>query len=125
MKKTKLFAALLSLASVAGIAIAENEKPIISTSPYGTINVQVDEEFTFTIRYQWTERIVIAANDLENESPFVWWWNRAEADMHTLEHTGVIETPNTTRVYTIAAFNGIESTRVSVTYQTGSGDEVR
>ena len=107
--KKKIFAALLSLAAIAGIAIAENEPPILRTTPYGTVNAHVGDEFTFLITYQFAEQIVITADSIENDNCWIWWWDRGVAEPNTITHSGVIHTQYTTRKYTITAHNGRES----------------
>ena len=117
MKKS-IFAALLSTATIAGIAIAENETPILRTSPYGTVNVLVGDEFTFTIRFQYTQELVVTADNIENENCWIWWWDRGVAEPNTVSHSGVIHTQYTTRNYQIAAHNGRESSYAYLTYKT-------
>lgn len=118
MKKT-IKMALLSLAAVAGIAIAENETPILRTSPYGTVNVLVGDEFTFNIRFQYTQELIITADSIKNENRWVWWWDRGVAEPNTVSHSGVIHTQYTTRNYKITARNGDKQTHATLTYKTG------
>jgi hypothetical protein len=116
--KKKIFTALLSLAAVAGIAIAENETPILRTSPYGTVNVLVGDEFTFTIRFQYTQELVVTADNIENENCWIWWWDRGVAEPNEVHHTGSIHTQYTTRNYQIVAYNGNKQSSKTLTYRT-------
>ena len=120
MKKNLVWA-LLSLVAIVGVAIADSvgPKPVVYTTPNTTQGVNVNEEFLFTIYYQYTEELLVS-NPIDGvDDSWLWWWERNDKEVRTLDYVGVIETYNTTVTYTIRAINRFDESNAYLTYMTG------
>ena len=117
MKKS-IFTALLSLVAIVGIAFANNDnpEPVVSILPDEPQVVCVDEDFSFSIYYQYTEELVVTGNGRSNQ--WIWWWNRNDSDVKVTTYTDEILTYNTIVVYTVIATNDYGSANASVIYMT-------
>lgn len=116
--KKKIFAALLNLAAISGIAIANNDnpEPVVSILPDEPQVVCVGEDFLFSIYYQYTEELVVTGNGRSNQ--WIWWWDRNDPEVKVTTYTDEILEYNKIVVYTVIATNDYGSDNTSVIYMT-------
>lgn len=113
--KRKFFSALLSLAAVAGFAIADTPQVILTAQ--GPVGVQPLEAFTFTIAYYNVQEMTLETNSVPDEQ-WLWWWEREQKEWNYEGYTDRMDEYNMTNTYKVTVINGEERNSAEIVYCT-------
>ncbi len=114
--KRKIFSALLSLAAIAGVAVAD--LPEVELSAQGPVGVLPYEEFTFTISYRNVEEINVDVNGVINTDIWTWPWQKKDPDWRTKDYTDKITDYEVVHLYTVTVTKGDYIDYDQITYIT-------